>query len=97
VKKHRITLDVLHGGIYARDVDAIEIEPGELVYRDSDRALRPFATDCGFSGERYIVSAWHDTEESARVEAVAELDRRINAMRRLVERCLAGDITGGKA
>ena len=96
MRKYRITLEIDRVGVHCRHVDAIEIEPGELAYRDSDRSLRPFATDCGFSSSRYIVSAWHDTEELARVEAAAELERRIDTMRQLVERCLSGHALRGQ-
>ncbi len=95
--KYRIMLDLTDCAVYSRDCDAFEIEAGVLGYRDVDRALRPLSSDRQCSGERWIVTAWHDTAESARAEAAAELDRRIDAMRRLAERCLAGDATGGKA
>ncbi len=93
MKMYRIMIDIEKHDVYVRDCDAFELEPGELIYRASDRSLRPLTSDSSWSSCTWVSSGWHAAEKSARIEAGADLDRRIDAMRQLADRCRDGNIS----
>jgi len=87
--KHRVIADLSDGTARAVTADVVQVEGADF-YRSHDRTLRPVDADTLHSGERYVISRWHDDQAAAFAEAAEELGRRSQHFAALRLVCLAG-------
>lgn len=90
MNKHRIIVDLRNQTTKPQTVEAFELPTGGIYYRSHDDSLRSLAREGLFSGETYIVTAWHDDIGAAWAEAADELGRRVQALASIRLVCLAG-------
>lgn len=87
--KHRVIADIPNGTAEPVVADVVQVD-GTAFYRAHDRSLRPLESDSLHSGEKYVVSGWHDDQAAAYAEAAEELGRRSQQLAALRLICLAG-------
>ena len=87
--KHRVIADIPNGTAQPVAADVVQVD-GTAFYRAHDRTLRPVDTDILHSGEKYVISRWHDDQAAAYAEAADELGRRSQQLAALRMLCLAG-------
>ena len=87
--KFRVIADIPRGTAEPVAADVVQID-GTAFYRSHDRSLRPVDTDCLHSGEKYVISGWHDDQAAAYAEAAEELGRRSQQLAALRMLCLSG-------
>jgi len=87
--KHRVIADIPNGTAEPMAADVVQVD-GTAFYRSHDRSLRPVDADGLHSGEKYVISGWHDDRAVAFAEVAEELGRRSQQLAALRILCLAG-------
>jgi len=87
--KHRVIADIKSGTAEPVTADVVQVD-GTAFYRSHDRSLRPLDGDSLHSGEKFVITGWHDDQAAAYAEAAEELGRRSQQLAALRMLCLAG-------
>jgi hypothetical protein len=87
--KYRIICDIPRGTAEPMVADVVQVD-GTAFYKSHDRSLRPVDADSLHSGEKYVISGWHDGQAAAYAEVADELGRRSQQLAALRMLCLAG-------
>jgi hypothetical protein len=87
--KHRVIADIPNGTAEPTAADVVQVD-GTAFCRAHDRSLRPVDADGLHSGEKYVISGWHDDQADAFAEVAEELGRRSQQLAALRLICLAG-------
>jgi len=87
--KHRVIADIKAGTAEPVTADVVQVD-GTDFYRAHDRSLRPVDADSLHSGEKFVITAWHDDQAAAYAEAADELGRRSQQLAALRMLCLPG-------
>ena len=87
--KFRVIADIHRGTAEPVAADVVQVD-GTAFYKSHDRSLRPVDADCLHSGEKYVISGWHDDQAAAYAEAAEELGRRSQQLAALRMLCLSG-------
>ena len=85
----RVICDIPRGTAEPMAADVVQVD-GTAFYKSSDRSLRPVDSDGLHSGEKFVISGWHDDQANADAEAAEELGRRSQQLAALRMLCLAG-------